>query len=54
MNNVYKETLQCLYGVDLRPDFVTETEKRRENCMVNSELEQCEEEKRSQKECLRS
>lgn len=45
MNNVYKQTLLCLCGADLRPDFVTEKEKRREKCMVNSELEQCEEEK---------
>ena len=49
LNNVYKQILLCLCGADLRPDFVTEKEKRREKCMVNSELGQCEEEKLSQK-----
>ena len=31
MNNVYKQTLLCLCGADLRPDFVTEKKKEEKN-----------------------
>lgn len=39
MNNVYKETVQCLCGVYLRITFIIE---KRKEWMVNSKLAQSE------------